>query len=95
MSKSGHLPAPLFWLGWFILYFATVLAVCGVTALIIFVLVGAATNPDLPVLERAIYGFKIGVKFAAMVWAPAISFVLCVMRAHRIKQRKEKAGNEV
>lgn len=95
MGDSTHQAGPFYWLGWFLLYFVIVVGFLALTAAVIFMLVGAMTNPDLPVWQRGWQGLRNGAELGAKVWAPAISLVLCVMKAHRHHQAREASDDEI
>lgn len=88
MENVRQIPGPLYWIGWFLIYFIAVVATFALIAMMGFVLVGAMTNPDLSIWSRAMQGLRNGAELGAKVWAFAISLVLCVMRAHRRHQSK-------
>ena len=77
------------WLLRFLSYFAGVVLFLALSGMLVFMLVGAFTNPDRDLIERALHGFRLGAELGAKVWAPAISLVFCVMKAHNEKARRE------
>lgn len=97
MAHSTQKVGPLYWIGWFLFYFFAVVAVLAVTAGVIFILVGAVTHPDKPIVDRALLGLRNGAELGAKVWAPAISIVLCVMKGYRRAQAQaeEETSHEV
>jgi len=95
MDKASSKLGPIYWIGWFLIYFAAVVSVLALTGGLIFLLVGAITNPELPALQRGLHGLRLGAELAAKVWAPAISLVLCVMKAYRRSQPAEEPSDEV
>ncbi|WP_309382984.1 hypothetical protein [Cerasicoccus frondis] len=95
MSKTDRAaPSPLFWVLRFIAYFLGVVLFLGLTGGVVFILVGAFTNADKTVIERGLYGFRLGAELGGKVWAPAISLVLCVMQAHNEKQKRKQAKEQ-
>jgi len=79
LQKSHWAVYFLFWL------LATIIG-GALIGLICFPLFGPAFGSALSPLEHAQAGAR-HVGFIALIWAPAIALVLCVMRAYRNKQR--------
>ncbi|WP_269542955.1 hypothetical protein [Cerasicoccus fimbriatus] len=97
MSSGSKLPGFVRWPLRFLAIFFSIVLFLAVTGAVVFIIVGALTNPDKAILDRMLHGFRLGAELAAKVWAPAISFVLCVMWAHREHEKRKEAqpGNEV
>ncbi|WP_309399071.1 hypothetical protein [Cerasicoccus maritimus] len=94
MLISSKLPGYVKWPLRFLVYFLGVVTFLGLSGAVVFLLVGAMTNPDKGALERFFYGFRLGAELGGKVWAPAISLVLCVMQAHNEKQKRAQAQVE-
>lgn len=82
----------LHWLGAFTLYLSATLLLGGLIGALLFLIVGAITHGDIPVVQRLSHGFVDGFLYAG-IWAIGLAIVLCVMRGHREhtanKQNKE------
>ncbi len=94
MLISSNLPGYVKWPLRFLIYFIGVVVFLGLSGAVVFLLVGALTNPDKVALERFLHGFRLGVELGGKVWAPAISLVLCVMQAHSERQKANQEKSD-
>jgi uncharacterized membrane protein YhaH (DUF805 family) len=71
-----------YWLGCFLIYVVAIAAAGGVFGSVMFPLFGKLLSVDRTVGQLAFSGLR-QFSFLFGIWAPAISIVICVMRAHR------------
>ena len=75
------------WATYFILCAAAVVAIGAAAGAIGFTLLGPLFGSDQSPLQHIIAGAR-HLGFIAMIWAPGIALMLCVMRAYRNKQKR-------
>ena len=80
MNLRNIVGSSCYWIGWFLAYFVAIVAVGGLIGVILFPLIGTLFSVDHPVGQLALSGLK-QLSFLFGIWAPAVSIVICVMRA--------------
>ncbi len=83
LKRGGHFVlAVLQWFGWWVLYTFGFVLIGAVAGVILFVVVGAFTHPELELSYRASKGVLDGAMYFG-VWAGGLGIVLCARRAHK------------
>jgi len=75
------------WAVYFLFWATAVVLLGAVAGAIGFVLLGPLFGSAEPPLRHAIAGAR-HLGFIALIWAPGIALVLCVMRVYRNKQKQ-------
>ncbi|HSH08805.1 MAG TPA: hypothetical protein VK995_00340, partial [Oceanipulchritudo sp.] len=78
---------------WLLLWLLLVIAIClagAVVGAVVFPIAGRLLSMELTIPEMILNGLKDG-GFLALIWAPGISLVVCIMRAYA---RKAKTGTK-
>ncbi len=88
MSASSQLARAIPWAGRFLAYVAAIVLAGGIVGGVLFPLLGVTLRMEYPVAHMARRGF-LDLSFYALIWAPAISLVACVMQARsRSRERR-------
>lgn len=75
------------WTVYLVFWLFVIVGVGALIGAISFPLLGPFFGSDLTAEKHALAGAR-HVGFIASIWAPAIAIVLCVIRAHRNKQKQ-------
>lgn len=75
------------WSVYFLFWTSAVVVLGGATGALGFTLLGPLFESNQPPLRHAIAGAR-HLGFIALIWAPGIALVLCVMRAYRNNQKR-------
>jgi len=74
------------WALYFIFWFLVVVAAGAMAGAVGFPLLGPLFGSKLGPVGHALAGAR-HIGFVAMIWAPGVALVLCVVRAHRNKSK--------
>ena len=71
---------------WLLRWLLLVLGICSAGALVgavLYPVAGTLLGMDLPPARMLVNGLKDG-GFYALIWAPGLALVICIMRAHKL-----------
>lgn len=78
----------LYWLGWWVLYVVTTIAIGGIVGCLLFPTVGFIFQMDYEMSYLFKKGLMNGAQYAG-VWAGGLGIVLCFIRGHKMRKQAE------